>query len=133
MFLDAAATNVSIERHGSGSPGAVGIEQDLAGLASLQPLHAFAEVFHRNAISNHRMQIELARSEQRGHLIPGLVHQAAIDALNGCAFEDDVVGEVQFNWLRRNAEEGDAAAEAQNLESCSDCVGLASHLQHHVY
>ena len=42
---------------------AVWIEQDLAGFAGLQPLHALAEVLHRQPIGDHGMQVEFARLE----------------------------------------------------------------------
>src|SRR5664280_1436269 len=110
----------------------VGIYQDLAGLAGLEQFHARREVLHCYAIRDHGMQVELVGLEQRGHLVPGLVHAAAVDALHGCAFEDDFFREVEFDWLGGNPEKGHAATETQDLEACSDGFGPSGHLQHDV-
>src|ERR1035441_6100749 len=110
----------------------VGIHQDLAGLAGFQQFHAAREILHCYAIGNDGMQVELVGLEQRGHLVPGLVHAAAVDALHGRAFEDDFFREVKFDWLGGNSEEGHAAAETQYLESGSDGFGSPGHLQHDV-
>src|SRR5439155_24909113 len=72
----------------------VRVHENLAGFSCFQALHAFGEIFHRDAVGDHGMKIELAGFEERGHLIPGLVHAAAVDALNRDAFEDDVFGEI---------------------------------------
>src|SRR5262249_39225957 len=65
--------------------GAVWINQNLAGLAGLQSLHTMRKIFQGDAIRDHGPQIQLSPLEQRGHLVPGLVHAAAVDALNGDA------------------------------------------------
>src|ERR1051326_5134921 len=80
----------------------VRIQQYLAGLAGLQSVHAFAEVSHRHAVSNDRRKIQFAGLEQRIHLVPGLVHEPAIDALHGSALENKIIGQVELNWLGRN-------------------------------
>src|SRR5580704_13210574 len=61
----------------------VGIHQYLAGLARFQPGHGLGKILHRYSIRNHRMQIEPSTLQQSRHLIPGLVHAASVDALNG--------------------------------------------------
>src|SRR6266478_4016319 len=79
------------------SPCSVGIDQNLSGFPSLHTRNGLRKIFHRDAVGDDRMQVELAALEQRGHLIPGLIHAASVDALDGDAFEDDVVREVQWN------------------------------------
>src|ERR1039457_864469 len=83
----------------------VGIHQDLAGFAGFQELHAGCKILHCYAIGDDGMQVELVGLEQRGHLIPGLVHAAAVDALHGRAFEDDFFREVEFDWLGGNSQQ----------------------------
>src|ERR1019366_3013917 len=87
----------------------------------------------RNTVGDHGMQVKLVGLEQCGHLIPGLVHAASVDALHGRAFEDDFFREVEFDWLGGNSEEGHAATETQDFESCSDGFGAPGHLQHDVH
>ena len=38
------------------------------------------------------MQIQLAALEQRGHLIPRLIHLAPVDALDRNAFKNNIFG-----------------------------------------
>jgi hypothetical protein len=108
---------------------AVGVDKDLAGFAGLEALHGFAEIFHGDAVGDDGMKIQLAAFEQRRHLIPGLIHAASVDALDGDAFEDDVFGEVQRDGLGGETEEGDAAAASDDVEGCSDRVGMAGHFK----
>src|ERR1700761_3759599 len=78
------------------------------------------------------MQVQLARLEQGCHLVPRLVHLAAVDALDGCALEDDVVGEVERNWFRGNAEQGNSSAAAQNVEAGANGAGVTSHFENNI-
>ncbi len=86
---------------------------------------ALEKVFHGDAIGDHGMKVELAMLEQRGHLIPGLVHAAAVDALHGDALKDDVFGEVERNRLGGKAEKRDASAAPHDVEGGSNGVGMA--------
>src|SRR4051812_21767454 len=78
------------------------------------------------------MQVQFAGLEQRLHLVPGLVHASAIDALHRDALKNYVFGKVQRDGLGGQAEQGDATTASHNVEPCSDGVGVAGHLQHHV-
>src|SRR5439155_24002814 len=100
---------------------------------ALQPLHAAVEVAHGDAVGDHRVELELAVLEQRLHLVPGLVHQAAIDALHGSAFENEIFREVQLYWLGGNAEQRDAPAQSQNIKPQADARGFAANLQNNIY
>src|SRR5271157_3442651 len=101
----------------------VWIHQYLAGFARFQAGHGFGKIFHRDAVGDYGVKIEASALEQGGHLVPGLVHAAAVDALNGEAFEDDVFGEVERDGFRGEAEERDASAAADDVEGGADGVG----------
>ena len=77
----------------------VRVYQNLARLPRFQSLHRIREIFHRDPIGDCGVKIELARFEQRGHLIPGVVHSPAVNALHGDALKDDVFGEIQRDRL----------------------------------
>src|SRR5208337_1029969 len=111
----------------------VWIHQYLAGFTGFQAGHGFGKIFHRDAVGDYGVKIEASALEQGGHLVPRLVHAAAIDALNGQAFEDDVFGEVELNRFRGESEQRDASAAAHDVEGGADRVGMASHLENHVH
>src|SRR5581483_1577369 len=73
-----------------------------------------------------------AAFQQRRHLIPGLIHAAAIDALNRQPFENDVFGKIQGDGLRGQAKKGNPASAAHNVESSSNGGGMAGHLEHDI-
>src|SRR5208282_2922465 len=112
--------------------GSIWINQDFTRLSRLQPLHRLRKILHCNAVRNYRMQIELAILEQRSHLIPGLVHAAAINALNRDALENNVFRKIQRDGLGSETEKGNASAAPHNVESCSNGVGMTGHFQHRV-
>src|SRR5581483_9104180 len=113
--------------------GAVWVKQNFAGLPCLQPFHSLGKIFHRDSVGNDRMKVKLSGFEQGSHLIPGLVHAATINALDGDAFEDDVFGEIKRNGLGGKSEERNASAATNDVESCSNSVGMSSHLEDHVH
>jgi DNA-binding CsgD family transcriptional regulator len=75
------------------------INQNFARFPRLQAFHSLRKIPHRDAVGDDRMQVELAVFEQSRHLIPGLVHAAAINALDGDALEDNVLGKIERNWF----------------------------------
>src|SRR5208337_2037016 len=79
------------------------------------------------------MQVQLVGLEQCSHLVPGLVHAASVDALHGCALEDDFFCKIELDGTGGNSEEGHAAAETQDFESCSNGFCSPGHLQHDVH
>src|ERR1700686_1078041 len=105
---------------GSRSAYAVGIHENLAGLASFQPLHGLLEIFHRNPIGDYGMQIEFPALEQRRHLIPGLVHAASVNALHRNAFENDVLGKVYGDGFRSQPQQRNPPAAAHDVERSSN-------------
>src|SRR5450631_379214 len=111
----------------------VWIHQDLAGFTCFQAGHGFGKIFHRNTVGDHGVKIETPAFEQGSHLVPGLVHAAAVDTLNGEAFENDVFGEVERYRFRGEAEERYTSATADDVEGGSNGVGMAGHFEDHVH
>src|SRR5712691_9025892 len=112
---------------------AVGVQQYFTGFARFQALHGFGEVFHGDAVGDHGMQIEFAGFEQSGHLVPGLIHAASVDALHRDAFENNIFGKIQRDGPGGQAEQGNHPAAAHDIESCANRVGMASHFENHVH
>ena len=79
------------------------------------------------AVRDHRADVQ-ARLEHDGHLVPGLVHLAAVDALDRDHVEDDGVP-VDGDLAGGDAEHGDLAAVAHVGEHVAEGVGVAGHLQ----
>src|SRR5690349_8657480 len=65
-------------------------QHDLAGLARFHQLEAFLELLDRQLVRERLAEREAAEHELR-HLVPGLVHLPAVDAMDGEALEDDLV------------------------------------------
>src|SRR5579863_1345257 len=112
---------------------AVGIHQNLACLSGLQALHGLAEIFHRDSIGDHRMQVQFAALQQRGHLIPGLVHAASVDALDRNSLEDDVFGEVQRDRFRCESEQRNSSSSPHDVERSANRVGMSRHFEDDIY
>ena len=79
---------------------------------------------------DHRRDVE-TRVDHHAHLVPGLVHLAAVDALQRQHVEDEGV-EVELNGGRRDPEDGDAAAVRHLGDSRAKCIRASGHLEHHV-
>src|ERR1044072_5543559 len=84
------------------------IHYDLAGVARPHRLEAVAEIVDADAVGDDRRKVKAALDEG-DHLVPGLEHLAAIDALEIEHLEDHLVP-VDLETGRRNAENGDLAA-----------------------
>src|SRR4029077_5744811 len=109
------------------------VQQNLARLAGLQPRHALGEILERDAVSDRGRKVQLPTLQQRLHLVPRLVHPAAVDSLHRRAFENDALGEIKFKWLCRGAQQGDSSTHAQNIEAAADGVRIAGHLRDYIY
>src|SRR5262245_206719 len=99
----------------------------LAAVAAAHGLEPLFEIGVSKAMRDDRPDVE-ARLQHHGHLIPGLVHFAAIDALERQNVEDDrvpVVGE----FIIRNAEDGGLAAVGHVGEHVAESGGVAGHFQ----
>src|SRR5690606_23920521 len=65
-------------------------EHDLAGLARFHQVEALLELVRRQLVAEYLAQRE-AVEHQLGHLVPGLVHAPAVDAVQDQALEDHAV------------------------------------------
>jgi hypothetical protein len=81
-------------------------------------------------VRNDGLDVE-ARLEHDGHLVPGLIHLAAVDALDGEHVEDDGVP-VDGHGLGGDAEHRDPGAVAHVGEHVAEAGGVAGHLEAHV-
>ena len=63
---------------------------------SLMTWMASAMRLEREAVGDDGAGVELAGAEEAPHLVPGLVHLAAGDAVEGESLEDHVAGEVHL-------------------------------------
>src|SRR5579883_835543 len=64
------------------SDAAVGKQQDLRRVAALQARHRAGEFGQRQAVGEERIELQLALAPERQHLMPGLEHAAAVNALH---------------------------------------------------
>src|SRR5580704_12695284 len=78
------------------------------------------------------MQIEFTVLEKRGHLIPGLVHATAVDALDGDALKNNVFGKVERDGLGRKTKERNAPTSAHYVEGGANGIGMSRHFEHRV-
>ena len=79
------------------------------------------------AVRDDRADVQ-ARLEHDGHLVPGLVHFPAVDALDGEHVEDDRVP-VDGHFLVGDAEHGDLAAVAHVGQHVAKGLRVAGHFQ----
>ena len=65
----------------AGGLGCAPVEHDLSGVPRFHQLDRFFELRVRKAVRDDRRNVEAAL-DHRGHLIPGLIHLAAVDSFN---------------------------------------------------
>jgi hypothetical protein len=85
------------------------------------------ELVDGKLVRQHRAEVEAAE-DHLGHLVPGLEHLAAVDALDGDALEDDLVP-IDAGVRGQDAEQGDMAAVKHVVEHVVEGPGIARHLQ----
>src|SRR5580692_10200101 len=95
-------------------------QDDLAGLARFHCGEAFLEVAKIVAMGDHGADVE-PRLEHHGHLVPGFVHLAPVDALDGDHVENDDVP-VDCDLASGDSEHGDLAAVAHVGEHVAEGV-----------
>ena len=79
------------------------------------------------AVSDHARDVE-ATLEHYRHLVPGLVHFAAIDAAD-CELVEDNLVPVDGDVFRRDAEHGDLCTVTHVGEHLAESSGIARHLE----
>src|SRR5208283_532974 len=77
-------------------------------LARAHGVESLLELPEPVTVSDHRVDVQ-ARLKHHGHLVPGLVHLAAVNPADGDHVEHDGLP-VDRDVLGRNAEHGDLAA-----------------------
>src|SRR4051812_24115567 len=90
------------------------VEDDLARVAGAGGLERGLVIAEPEAMRDRGPDVE-ARLEHDAHLVPGLVHLPAVDALQGQHLEHDLV-DVQADLLGGDPEDGDAAAVGHRRE-----------------
>src|SRR5688500_13764160 len=71
-------------------PQSVPTEHNLTRLTRFHQIETLLEFVDRQLVGEHLAERETAE-HQLGHLVPGLVHLAAVHAVQGQALEDDLV------------------------------------------
>src|SRR5262249_19549251 len=130
---DYISRNRTEHRWNSSARQAVRVKENLAGVAALQHGEGAFEFFERFALAEDGLEVQAAGFEERGHLDPGLIHAAAVDAVDCGAFEDDVVDQIERDRSRGNAEKRGAAAGAQGFEALLNGCGVARHFEKDVH
>src|SRR5687767_4559956 len=80
------------------------LKDHLSRLSPLDRPDRLVEAREREAVRDHRRRVELAGAEKPRHLVPGVVHASADDAVDRDALEDHFGREVHLHWLGRDAE-----------------------------
>ncbi len=106
------------------------VEDHLARVAAGRDRERLREVVDPEAVGDHRREVH-PRLQQGGHLVPGLEHLPAVDALDPQPLEDDLVP-VDRHRVGEDPEHGDPAAMGHRVEHLAERRGVAAHLQAHV-
>ena len=103
------------------------VEDNFARIAGAHSVEALFVVAPVHAVGDDLRDVEAAL-EHNGHLVPRLVHLAAIDAPDGELVEDDLipVDRDVFGW---DAEHGNLCAVAHVGEHLAEGAGIAGHLE----
>ena len=104
------------------------LQDHLAGLPVLDDLDRVRDPLEREAVGDDRPRVELAGPEEPPHLVPGLVHPPAGDAVEREALEDHVAREVHFGGAARRAQQVDPAAQSRRGERLGMPARVAAHL-----
>src|SRR5260221_13522718 len=84
------------------------VEEDAPGVPGVYPLEGALELRVGETVCDHGLDVEAAVEHHR-HLVPGLVHLAAVDALDREHAEDDDVP-VDGDLARGDSQHGDLGA-----------------------
>ncbi len=106
------------------------VQDDFTGLARLHGFEAFGEFGVVQAVSDYGADIESALQHHR-HLIPGLVHFAAVDAVN-CEHIEDDLSPVDGDIGGGDAEHGNFSAVGHVVQHAAEGVSITGHFQSHI-
>jgi len=76
-------------------------------------------------MSDYWLEIQLASFKDATCAIPGVEDATARDAKDGRALKDDIVGKVEFDRARWDAQERDTPTVAQRFEALSNGLSVA--------
>src|SRR5688500_7212922 len=77
-------------------------------------------------------RIELARTKEARHLVPGLVHPASDDSINGETLEDYFLRQIDLDRLDGDSKHLYPAAHSDHRKSLMNSGGHARHLEDYV-
>src|SRR5579883_42644 len=103
------------------------LQQHFTRAAGPHDVEAFFEIVVRETVRDNRFEIEPGL-EHDGHFVPGFVHFAAVDALDGEHVEDHVTP-VDGHLARGYAEHGDFGAVAHVFEHFAKRGRASRHLE----
>src|SRR6266853_2094183 len=106
------------------------IKNHLAAFARFHRSEAALEFVRTEAVRDDRRDVEPALDHDR-HLVPRLVHLAAIDAFDREHVENDLVP-VDRNLAAGDAEQRDLSAVRHVVDHLAEGGGVAAHLEAHV-
>src|SRR5690606_41163094 len=124
MLARSAAASIALDPARPGSGPGTG---DLAALTGFHEVETLLERVDVDLVGQHLLQRGAGEYHLR-HLVPGLVHAAAVDALHGEALEDDLVP-VDAGTARQDAQQGDLAAVVHAFQHVVEGARIAAHLQ----
>src|SRR5580704_3280014 len=128
--LDKLALSLSLRGHrGSDEDSAhvAPVEDNFARVAGAHGVEALLVVAPVHAVGDDAGDVETTLKHDR-HLVPGLVHLAAVDAADGELVEDDLVP-VDGDVFGGDAEHGDLCAVAHVCEHLAEGAGVAGHFE----
>src|SRR4051794_21895526 len=112
----------------SDQPGPV--QHYFAGLAGAHGRESLFEISVAVTMRDHGRDVQTGMDQHR-HLVPGLIHLAAVDALDGDHVEDHF-GPVERYFFCRNAEHGNLAAVRHVVDHVAEGRAVPGHFQPHV-
>src|SRR6202162_3620658 len=130
VFQSYSAVLILSLRLASGSGwnrGPTPIEHDFAGVAGFHELDSFAKLAEREAVGDDRGDVE-AGLDERGHLVPGFVHLAAINSFDSELIKDDQVP-IDRGAAGHDAEQRDFAAVKHVRQDVDESFRAAGHFE----
>src|SRR5690606_19074036 len=107
-------------------------EDDLAGLSGREALESLVEAIEGRLERDQGVEVDDAGLEEPTRLVPGLEDLAPVETEDGEVLEDDVLGDVELDRVRGDAEERHAPARSHDAERVLDSLRRARHLERDV-
>lgn len=98
---------------------------DFATLSTLHGVHGQIKFFEGKSMGDDRAEIDTSALEEIAHAVPRLPQTPPDDAMDGDAFEDDIVRPVEIDGVIGDAKERGCSARTEQLESLADGDGCA--------